>query len=82
MNLVLTYWVIVLDDEKHLWALRAADIDEVEKNDIWEKDDDDVEEYADDLVFCNASIVRRWNISFICRAIFLVTGFNGSRYDI
>ncbi|KUJ14593.1 uncharacterized protein LY89DRAFT_736620 [Mollisia scopiformis] len=33
VNRVSTYWIVVLDEEKHLWALRAAGIDEEELDD-------------------------------------------------
>jgi hypothetical protein len=40
VNHVPTYWIIVLDEEKHLWALRAAGVDkeEVDDDDDWIED--------------------------------------------
>jgi hypothetical protein len=40
VNHVPTYWIVVLDEEKHLWALRVAGIDEeeVDDDDDWMED--------------------------------------------
>lgn len=40
VNHIPTYWIVVLDEEKHLWALRAARVDEEEvyDDDEWMED--------------------------------------------
>ena len=40
VNYIPTYWIVCLDEEKHLWALRAAAVDEEEVDD----DEDRIED--------------------------------------